>query len=120
MADPTGLEKLSAIEGKLRELAELGKELAKSGDHQELQALQAQITAVLRAFNEQVRGLQSTLVAKGLVKPIKYRIDLEPAEVASVKERTGREVTFVELDEPPPRALTREELVELALKKARE
>ena len=117
MADPKALEKLAGIEGKLADLTELGKEMRDVEDPAKLLALQEKFKALLRSFEEQVREIQRAMIAAGM-KPPKFKLDLDPAEAALVRAQTGRDVQFVELDEAPPRALTREELVALAIAQA--
>jgi hypothetical protein len=115
MSDSDALSKLRGIEGKLADLGRLGKELATVEDPDQLAALQARFKELARALDEQVKGIQTAMSAAGLLKKSSVKIDLDAEAAAEVKARTGRDVTTVELDESPPRALTRAELVELAV-----
>ena len=118
MADPQALSKLAGIEQKLADLADLGKRMQATQDPVELAALQTRLQLLARAFDEQVRTIQAALTEAGLVKRPKYSLPLGAAQVALVKARTGEELTAVELDDPPARALTDDELIALALRQA--
>lgn len=117
MADPDALSKLRGIEGKLADLSRLGKELATVEDPAQLAALQARFKELARALDEQVKGIQAAMAAAGVLKKPKVKIHLDAEAAAEVKARTGRDVATVELEEAPPRALTRDELVDLAVAK---
>jgi hypothetical protein len=119
MADPKALAKLAGIEQKLADLTDLGKKMQGSDDPAELAALQARFRELARSFDEQVRTIQAALTEAGLVKRPKYSLALDAAQTALVKERTGVDMSTVELDEPPARALTPDELLEVALRQAR-
>ncbi len=113
MADPKALAELHGIEEKLADLTALGKQMAGEDDPATLAALQARFRELVRSFDAQVRALQGAVA--GLPKQ-KVRLALSPAESAEVQRQTGKELDALELDEPPPRALTSDELVALAVK----
>ncbi len=119
MADPKALSKLAGIEQKLADLTELGKQMQTADDPAVLAALQLRMKSLARAFDEQVRTIQASLTEAGLVKRPRYSLPLDPAQMHLVLEQTGIALAAVELDEPPARALTPEELLALALQQAR-
>ena len=118
MADPKAFSKLAGIEQKLADLSDIGKQMQSTEDPVELAALQSRFKEMARAFDEHVRTIQAAFIEAGLVKRPPYSLPLDAAQRALVKERTGEDLAAVEMDEPPARALTDEELVALALRQA--
>ena len=121
MADSDPLDELAGIDARLAELAELGKQMAGVTDAARMAELQARFHALVTTFTRQVEEANAALAAAGLVPAApaeKPRVDLDPELVEEVYARTGETIGFVELEGPPPRPPTRDELLALALAQA--